>query len=259
MTARFTLMALISKVYETGLLAYLWAQTQVAYAGRGTDCVPASCSTFPDWNASSLLNHCARICIASNIRFCKWRWCCLTLHFSSTNHFPEHICAVIKRTGLLVEIIIKKLDNVKIRLFHISIQCYLFWKSDEKWVWFLKPVQAGWHAHLKHFSTTGSQRRVLHINCTCIMSSFFCSHGTYGVTHCPCTHFLKAEAAGRLRLYGGAGCSPLPHDGSSSDGLCVCLTRPVWEDMMCGSEDIYSSTSACINSWLFLKVPEIKR
>lgn len=182
------------------------------------------------------------------------------LHFSSTNHFPERICAVIKRTGLLVEIIIKKLNNVKIRLFHISIQCYLFWKSDEKWVWFLKPVQAGWHAHLEHFSTTGSQRRVLHINCTCIMSYFFfCSHGTYGVTHWPCTHFLKAEAAGRLRLYGGAGCSPLPHDGSSSDGLCVCLTRPVWEDMMCGSEDIYSSTSACINSWFFLKVPEIKR
>lgn len=169
MTARFTLMTLISKVYEAGLLAYLWAQTQVAYAGRGTDCVPASCSTFPDWNASSLLNH----CITSNIRFCKWRWCCLTLHFSSTNHFPERICAVIKRTGLLVEIIIKKLNNVKIRLFHISIQCYLFWKSDEKWVWFLKPVQAGWQAHLKHFSTTGSQRRVLHINCTCIMSYFF--------------------------------------------------------------------------------------
>lgn len=95
------------------------------------------------------------------------------LHFSSTNHFPERICAVIKRTGLLVEIIIKKLNNVKIRLFHISIQCYLFWKSDEKWVWFLKPVQAGWHAHLEHFSTTGSQRRVLHINCTCIMSYFF--------------------------------------------------------------------------------------
>lgn len=63
--------------------------------------------------------------------------------FASTNHFPKCVCAVIERTGLQVEIIMEKLDQGKIRLSLISIQCYLFWKSDDKWIWFFMPVQAG--------------------------------------------------------------------------------------------------------------------
>lgn len=76
----------------------------------------------------------------------------------------------------------------------------------------------------------------------------FCLDKVLWLSHVHMQSVPEAEAAGRQHLYGD-GCFSPPPQTSVLDGLSLCLTGPVWEDMMSGCQDIYSNTS-----WLVVRI-----